>query len=126
MKGDTKVILIIILLGALFICAVMYSGIAPERTTGEIMMIQPKGWVWSMNYDAHYAGEVNEPNSRANQNNSEAERVAAEAEYIRAQTERENIPLTIAKTYGAVWSFILMMAVGFGLVFAMTVMGRRR
>lgn len=96
MKGDTKVIIIIAALMLLGICSAMYSGVMPEKTTGEIEMLQPCGWPWCAEWDAHYAERVNEPNSRANLNNGQAELYNAQAAYAQAKADEKYIPVHIA------------------------------
>jgi hypothetical protein len=95
MKNDTKIVMILSLLAMIFVCSYVMVGVSPQKTTGEIVMLQPCGWPWCASYDSHYAQNVNEPNSRANLNNMEGKKYAAEAESIKAQTARENIPLTV-------------------------------
>jgi hypothetical protein len=111
MKNDTKVVMILALIAVVFMCSVMYSGIAPERTTGTIDMVQPKGWLWTKGYDAHYAGNVNLPNSQANENNSQARLNDAHAEKVKAEAAQPYMLLHGLGLFASIIGFVIVMIV---------------
>jgi hypothetical protein len=116
MKNGTKAILV--LLAVIFACGATVSGVMPQKTTGEIVMVQPCGWPWCMGYDAHYAQDVNEPNSRANLNNSEANKNNSEA-------KEPYMLMYAAGTFASIIvGGVIFIALGLGLVYV-TVIGRR-
>lgn len=117
MKGDTKVVLVLFVLVMLFVCSLTYAGTMPQKTTSEIEMIQPCGWPWCMDYDAHYAEKVNEPNSRANENNAHAELYNAQAAYAKAKAEEKYMPVYTAMAFATVIiGFFVVIGLLFGLV----------
>lgn len=84
--SKSKIILGLVVIGAIYFCFALINASAPEKTTGTIEMVQPCGWFWCAEYDAHYAQEVNVPNSQANENNSESNLNNAQATQISSNT----------------------------------------
>lgn len=94
---------------AMLVCSVAVSGVMPERTTDSIYMIQPCGWAWCAQHDAHYAGSVNLPNSLANENNRKADWYSAEAKRIKSEigVERATLGMLTFGISSAFWLSII-------------------
>ena len=70
--------------------------IDPSRES--IYMVEPCGWPWCKEYDAHYASEVNKPNSEANENNGKANFYNAQATKTVAEAEKAATEARIAQS----------------------------
>ena len=123
MKGQSeqRVFVFLMVLGLIGLCIFTTLEAAPVKTTGEIEMVQPAGWAWNMEYDAHYAQEVNEPNSRANLNNAEAEKAMADAARIKAEADEKYMIVKAAGAFASVIGFMAMMALLLGGLVWMTI-----
>jgi len=117
MNNDTKFALILFLLMACMVVSYTFYEISPEKTTGEIEMLQPCGWPWCMEWDAQYA-DNNLKNAQANMYNSEGELLIAQAENVKARTDRENLPLYIASILASFFLMALVVLVLGGLSIA--------
>lgn len=90
---DLKVIMFLVLLGAVFFCGFLTQAVKPQKvdpSNGSIQMVQPCGWFWCANYDQQYAEHVNVPNSQANEQNGQANLYNAQATAIVNQTVQHN------------------------------------
>ena len=90
MKPDSKLVVVLMLVALIFLCSFMAYTTAPVKTTGTIKMVQPCAAPWCALYDAHYAQEVNLPNSESNLNNAKGELYSARADLTRAQAQEAN------------------------------------
>ena len=74
-SSKVKVIFVLIAIGIMVMCFQSLAVATPQKTYGEVQMVQPQGWPFGMSAgnDAVYAEHVNEPNSRANLNNAQAD-----------------------------------------------------
>jgi len=80
MNGETKAKLALVVGVIVFGCYAVASMLQPQKTKGEmISMVEPCASTWCAEYDAHYAQEVNRPNSEANRNNGQAAQSFAQA-----------------------------------------------
>ena len=79
------VLVLVVLIACLAGNVLSQMFVGSEQTTGTIRMVQPQGWIWSAWRDAHYAQEVNVPNSVANSNNSQAALNNARAAQVAAE-----------------------------------------
>ena len=122
-ENNNSVLVALVVLGIVVFCGAAYSSVAPVRTTEEIEMIQPCGWPWCMGYDAHYAGNVNLPNSEANLNNGQAEVAEARAEEISANDDanRAAFGLTV---FGLAFVFLVVMFGGGAVLLLIASKGR--
>jgi hypothetical protein len=121
MKGESKLVLVLALIGITLACSFAILRTSPQKTTGTIDMVQPCASFWCMAWDAHYAGNVNLPNSQANENNSQARLNDAQAELLQAQAQDANSVAwqfaQIGLMGGCLWGFLIVLAGCFVFVF---------
>ena len=85
MSNGIKVILIIILIGACVLVGMVWNAASPNVTQGEeVGMIQPKGYIFSQEYDKN-SSEVNQGNAQANADNGLSHVYNAQATQIVSQ-----------------------------------------
>lgn len=124
MKRDGSVFVIIMLLGLVSLCAVSIVSSLPQKTTEEISMIDVCGMPWCASYDAHYAQNVNLPNSEANVNNAQAEFLEAKALEIESKAADAQLKYGALGAAGAA-GFFIMLVIGGGLMFLVVRYGMR-
>ena len=97
----------LILVAVMFMCAIAFGQIAPQKvdpSKDSIDMINPNGWLPGR--DAQYAEHVNQPNSEANRNNSEANYNNAQATHVVGDTVAQKAKY-VGAGIGGTWMVVL-------------------
>jgi len=99
MKNSKVLGYFLIIVAVMAMCAITFNAATPQKTTGTVVMVQPCGWFWCAEYDAHYAEHVNQPNSEANKNNGEANYYNSQAEQTASQTTTGQLAAMMAGAF---------------------------
>lgn len=102
-KGCLVLLVIALMIGAFAVAA--FDTIRPhtiDPSQDSINMIQPYGWMPER--DAHYAQEVNDPNSHANLNNGQANLYNAQATAVVYDAKSDYIHEEDKTVKGQLWS----------------------